>query len=185
MEDLELFVTDKKMTYGRQNKCKECRNKEVKKGGRYYQTALRNSLAWKQRNKERLKKYDREKYYKNEEVYSSHRKRRILFDKKVVYLNANLRTNICSFCNRKHPNELTQQTTFHHWFYDKNNLLNGTLELCTSCHKKLPKTVWVECACGVKYDGWLFDRCPICQTKNPIFETKKHAEYTQKIRNLF
>lgn len=183
-EDLNLFMRDKKMLHGRQNKCKECRNKNSRKGGKYYEKQLITSLAWKHRNKERLHLYDKKRYGTHPTLAKSHRDRRVLFNGKTIYLEENPRTNKCSFCGKSFPKELTQQTTLHHWAYEDDNPLTYSLELGTSCHKKLPKTVWVECGCGLKYDGWLYKQCPLCQTRNPVFSEATHREYINKIKKL-
>lgn len=184
-DDLKLFLNDSRMFFGRQNKCKMCKNKESRKGGRYYENHLKNSLIWKHRNKEYLKKYDKARYDNFPEKPAAHRRRRMRLNYKTIYISKNPRKNICSACNKSLPNDLKQQTAIHHWFYLETNPLFGSIELCGSCHKKLPKTEWVDCICGVRYDGWLYKSCPICRNSNSSFSLENHEKYLLKIREVF
>ncbi len=182
--DLESFCTDKKMLYGRQNLCKECYNKRIQKGGRYYEKQLKTSLAWKHRNKEQLKKYDKERYERFPNRFKNHRERRIKLDDRVVYVEENPRKGFCFFCGTENNKEGVIQNSIHHWAYDKDDYVAYSIELCGSCHKRLPQTVWVECECDLKYDGWLYNECPKCKKSNPIFTEIDQQKYISKIVKL-
>ena len=111
IESLELFSIAKDCLYGRQNICKVCLSTRYAKGG---------------------------KYYKKTKIYQNKiDKKRLFFDGKTLRLDKNPRTNICSKCGKKYPEELIKQTHLHHIKYDKDNPLAYTIELCTSCHAKI------------------------------------------------
>ena len=54
----------------------------------------------------------------------------LLFKGKMIYLEHNPRTGICSRCKK------TGHTEMHHTRYDSTDPLANTIELCTSCHCK-------------------------------------------------
>lgn len=56
---------------------------------------------------------------------------------KIIFNLVNPRSNICSKCGKKYPDELTRQTCMHHEQYDESDPLAHTIELCHSCHGKL------------------------------------------------
>ena len=58
----------------------------------------------------------------------------INFKGKQITLAENPRTNKCQHCGKSYPEDLKRQTSMHHRFYDEENPLIGTIELCTSCH---------------------------------------------------
>lgn len=128
--DLERFKKGKRSKHGRENNCKECYRKkygkEYLKGGKYYDTVVANVRRWQKKNPEKLK-----------ESMRRSRLKRIEFKGKQIYLDENPRTNVCSKCGHKYPDDLKQRTCMHHKIYDDNNPLNHTTELCHSCHTKL------------------------------------------------
>ncbi len=65
--------------------------------------------------------------------------KRIEFKGKNISFKENPRTNICSKCGRKYPDELKEQTCLHHLDYDPKNPLAHTIELCRGCHITLHK----------------------------------------------
>lgn len=161
-KDLEKFKKCNTSRYGRKNICLECHSKYNKE--------------WRRKNPEKVK-------LNNQYVIP----RKITFNNKRVLLKKNPRTNICSVCNRSYPKDLKKQTTFHHWFYDSADILAGTIELCNSCHSRLPYTRWVEPCKGengtiVKYDANLFKACPKCGEPNPIWDKEKHKNYIKRLR---
>ncbi len=60
--------------------------------------------------------------------------KRIEFQGKNISFKENPRTNVCSVCGRKYPDELKEQTCIHHTKYDPEHPLDNTVELCRSCH---------------------------------------------------
>jgi hypothetical protein len=110
-EDLKKFRKASRSLHGHNNLCKVCQGLTENKGGKYWPL--------------RIRELERRKT------------RRIMFKGIPLTLQANPRTNICSKCGRKYPEDLKRQTVMHHEVYDKLNPLSGTLELCVSCHMKL------------------------------------------------
>ena len=109
--DLEKFKKDnKRYLFGREPLCKSCENARFLKGGKYWRVRKRG--------------------HENDDP------RRIEFLGKRIRLEENPRTNICSECGRKYPEELKRQTVLHHTTYDSTNPLLHTIELCASCHVK-------------------------------------------------
>ncbi len=113
-EDLELFKRDNRSCYNRQNLCKVCSNEYEK--------------TWNRTNPE--------KYKIN---YTRRNSKLIGFQRKIIRLKKNPRTDTCSKCGKSYPEELKRRTAMHHEFYDLDNPLNGTVELCASCHAKCYK----------------------------------------------
>ncbi len=109
--ELKKFVKNAHCRYNRQNYCKNCKNKMRSKDGKY-------EIATKENHKKS-------------------NSRTIKFLGKKIFLEKNPRTNICSQCERKYPNELKQQTIIHHDEYDEKNPLSYTREVCRSCHDKI------------------------------------------------
>ena len=109
-EDLELFCKGKRKPYGRQTICKNCYNIRCRDPKKYKPSQDKSDKKW------RLK--------------------RIKFLGKTIYVSEN-RTNVCTKCGRKYPEELTQQTCMHHEIYDHQNPLAHTIELCKPCHNRL------------------------------------------------
>ncbi len=166
-EDLEKFMKRKNLPHDRRTICKRCFNTQYQKGGKYHETVTNY----------------RRKSLKKRREYNM---RLINFDGKLIYLEESPRSNVCLLCNKRYPNELEQQTSMHHWYYDSENVLIGTQELCTSCHLSLPRTRWVEPCKGedctiVRYDANLFKKCPKCGTLNPIWNENIYREH---LRNL-
>ncbi len=114
-QDLEKFTKFKRLRHGRNNLCKECHNSMRKESGKYWSTTKRLSDKW----------------------HAILDLNKIWFKKKRIYLNENPRTNVCSECGRRYPEELKIQTSLHHNEYNENNPLTNTRELCQSCHMKL------------------------------------------------
>jgi hypothetical protein len=114
VQDLEMFVKSKIQPYGRIPLCKVCHNSFYRQDGKYWQY----------------------KHEANIRCGKTSNPRRIHFLDKQILLKSNPRTNVCSICGRKHPEELKTQTLIHHDFYDFTHPLDGTRELCRSCHSK-------------------------------------------------
>lgn len=114
---LEYFCKDKRSSYGHKNLCKKCQNRMVR-------------TRWKPSRDRLNKKWNPINHPINDP-------KAIEFLGKRIYLKENPRTNICSKCDRKYPEELKQQTCIHHEIYDPENILAHTTELCKSCHMKL------------------------------------------------
>jgi len=122
--ELELFTKSKTGKHGRVNICLECsieRSRIYREENREKHNA--SSLRYYHENKEEINKKSRKK-----------RKRRIVFKDKRIILDKNPRTNICSMCGKKYPEDLKTQTSIHHLYYDKDDPLKGTVEVCQSCH---------------------------------------------------
>ena len=116
-EDLELFKKDKRYKYGRATVCKTCANKWTRR--------------WQRANPEKVKaRNDR------------HNPRQIGFQGTKILFKENPRTNVCSRCGKSYPEELKKQTAMHHEFYNRDDPLAGTIELCQSCHMKLHNKRW-------------------------------------------
>jgi len=58
------------------------------------------------------------------------------FRGRLQWNQVNPRTNACSECGKKYPDELKRQTHFHHDTYDPEHPLANTRELCASCHQR-------------------------------------------------
>lgn len=116
--------------------------------------------------------------------------RRIIFHDKRIQLKENPRTNICSKCGKKYPDDLREQTIMHHEEYDPNNVLAHTVELCRGCHISLHKkgksnirrnteglTEWGCLRCGHYWWSKNFTalnppkRCPKCQAYYNMHKT--------------
>jgi hypothetical protein len=110
-EDLENFVKGFDRKHGRKNVCKACANKMLRKGGTYHPSKKR----W----------------------HKQHNPKRIRFKTRQISLPKNVRTNTCSSCGQRFPDEMKKQTHMHHDVYDAEDPLIGTKELCGSCHTKL------------------------------------------------
>jgi len=130
IEDLTLFKKSIDGRYGRQNLCRECYNVERRKGGRFFDKVTENRKRWRTENPERYKEITRLGNQKRNP-------RRIGFESKRILLDENPRTNVCSMCGRKYPEELDEQTHMHHNSYDKSDPLADTRELCRECHAKI------------------------------------------------
>ena len=113
--ELELFVKDKRSRHGRQNRCKACSYSLSRKGGKYFA----HISEYKKRRQEIINK------------------RRIRFKDRRINFPFEVRSNVCSKCGKKYPEELTDRTHLHHEKYDEAHPLNHTIELCKSCHHKL------------------------------------------------
>ena len=113
--ELALFIPQKGYKHGRGNLCNKCQNINYRPGGKWRESAVRSYRKW--------------DAIKNP--------RRIRFLGRRIDFPQNPRTNICSHCHRRYPSELKRQTTMHHVFYNSDNPLEGTIELCTSCHNKI------------------------------------------------
>lgn len=114
-EDLEMFCKGKRKPYGRQTICKKCRNSQMRDPLKYRASRDRAS-------KKLIPK-------------------QINFLGKHIRLKKNPRTNICTKCGHKYPEELKQQTSIHHEIYDRQNPLAHTIELCKPCHNRLHNTL--------------------------------------------
>ena len=114
LDDLNLFGFGKHHKYGRQNLCISCKNERRRKGNVWDQSKLEST-------KIRAK---------------TQNKQRVFFKGRRVHLNYNPRTNVCSLCGKKYPEELKRQTHIHHKRYDGETPLEHTVELCASCHVK-------------------------------------------------
>lgn len=118
-DDLELFRKNPNYPFGRANICKQCVNKKLRKGGEWCESQARSQRKW-------------------HPIYNPlHNPKKIRFSGKRILLRENPRTNICSQCGRRFPEELKRQTNVHHIRYDSKNPLDFTVELCNSCHAKL------------------------------------------------
>lgn len=113
-EDLKLFVVKKDNKYQKGNLCKKCFNKIYNKKWNPINNPINSSI---------------------------NNPRRITFKGKQFYLVDNPRTNICSNCGKKYPEELIRQTDLHHIIYDNDNPILNTIELCLSCHTKLHRSL--------------------------------------------
>jgi len=107
-EDLENFKKCSSSPYGRDTICTPCNNKHTREHHRAHRKEQRE-----------------------------YRRKALNFKGKTVYPPKNTRTNICVSCSKRYPEELKRQTHLHHVFYDEDNPLAGTIELCHSCHAKL------------------------------------------------
>ncbi len=169
-EDLELFSKSKQHYYGRAKICKECENAKRSKGGIYFDRVSAHHRNWRK---------------KNPHIRKSYQSRSVFFGGKHVLLEKSPRTNICTNCGRRHPQDLKYQTVMHHWFYDEANVLAGSVEICNKCHPELPKARWTECEgdnCTViKYDADLYAKCPVCGEHNPIWDEALNKEYIKRI----
>jgi hypothetical protein len=114
--DLEFFVKIVKgqAKYCRANLCKNCANSQLRKDGKYGQIRTNFNLEMKTR--------------------------RIRFKNKRVLMPTIIRTNICSKCGKKYPEELEQQTSLHHIKYDEEHPCDNLMEFCNSCHIKIHHT---------------------------------------------
>lgn len=113
--ELELFAQGTKYhKHGRQNICNECRRKRRRKGGMWDVTKLES----------RKLRAD------------IHNKKMINFKGKKIYLGFNPRTNVCSVCGKKYPDDLDKQTFLHHTEYDESDPLAHTVEVCGGCHSR-------------------------------------------------
>ena len=124
-EELELFSVCKTAVHGRRNVCKECTAARYRLTGEYGAVTHARSISPKTRARQAA--YMREYY--NPKL--------MRFKRKQVYLKENPRTNVCSECGRRYPEELEKQTALHHDHYDPKNPAANTRELCNSCHSKL------------------------------------------------
>jgi len=124
-EDLRKFIPHKDCLHGRQNICRICWNRDRAKGGIYYEAGSRRSKKWAKDNPERVK-----------QIKKKHRMKMVTIMGKQVAFEENPRTNICSKCGKRYPEELRSQTTIHHLKYDLEEPLANTIELCRSCHSK-------------------------------------------------
>lgn len=172
IEELDLFIQNPQAKYRHRNRCKKCNILRTKKrlnnmSEEEHKKLINYFRTWENTNQNRINR----------------RMNKINFKGKNINQKTNPRKNICSVCSMEYPNDLSYQTHIHHWFYGEDPL-GGSLELCMFCHNKLPKTIWVECECGVKYDGWLYKKCPICQSKNPILTVEQHIKYIENIKNM-
>lgn len=114
-QDLNNFVKCERRWHGHENMCNACRNSMRRKGGKYWSITKRTIDRW-------------------TPIYNS---RKINFKGKRIFFKENPRTNICSQCGRRHPEQLKRQTCLHHAIYDEKHPLEHTIELCNSCHIKL------------------------------------------------
>lgn len=112
LEDLYKFHKSRKQPHGYDNLCKSCQNTSFREGGRYANLKKNNNAK---RPYETL----------------------ICFKEKQILLKKNPRTNVCSICNRKYPDDLKQQTSMHHVEYHPTTPLQDTIEICASCHAKI------------------------------------------------
>jgi len=133
-EDLEKFRKNKRSLYGRMNYCRECFNKQRRKGGKLYDNVKKQNSKWQENNRDKTKNYHRKYELKHIE---KRRTNQISFKGKQIRLNKNPRTNICSICKKRYPEELKRQTSMHHYKYDSKNIIANTIELCVSCHAKI------------------------------------------------
>lgn len=147
-EGLELFKKGKPYRYGRMNLCKVCNNELNRKNGKYGEAKLQANLKWRRRNSARI----------------------IRFKDKRVYLSIPVRTNVCSSCGRRYPDELEEPTHIHHVFYSSKNPLDFIVELCVFCHRKLHielqkliKRGCFDCGKDISYRGIRAIRCVPCQ----------------------
>ena len=141
-QDLEKFRKEKRSRYGRDNRCKTCYNSRRRKDGKYWSTTKLRS--------------DREN------------PKKIGFKGKFILFKENPRTNTCSECGKKYPEQLKRQTCLHHAIYDENHPLEHTIELCNSCHTKLHALLD-----GSHLAGWPARHLQNClrRTKNEQYKT--------------
>lgn len=121
-KQLELFVNRKNAPFGKATICKNCYYSDFRVGGKRHNERVEGVKRWAANHPEAF----RNKY-----------KRQVSFFKKHIWLRKNIRTNICSNCGKKYPEELKQQTCLHHTSYNPLKPLDNTMELCRSCHCKL------------------------------------------------
>jgi hypothetical protein len=113
LEDLDLFTKDNRKVTGHVNLCKAC-----------CRARWRTPKYLAIRNRANAKNHPM----------------RLKFKGNLLNLRENPRTNICSQCDRKYPEELKIQTSMHHLVYDESNPIAHTLELCAGCHARLHHT---------------------------------------------
>ena len=106
-EDLKLFRVGQKNKYNRRNICKKC-----------YNASPRTKVMRDESNRKTNPKHF---YFKDHNILPKN----------------NPRTNICSNCLRRYPQELKKQTFIHHEEYINDDPLAHTIELCNSCHSRL------------------------------------------------
>jgi DNA-directed RNA polymerase subunit RPC12/RpoP len=122
-EELELFSKSKTARYSRRNICKECNAARYRQGNEYGAKTHERTI----KNRAKHAAYMRE--YNNPKL--------MRFKREQIVLKKNPRTNVCSKCGRRYPEELPKQTAIHHDHYDPENPTANTRELCNSCHSKL------------------------------------------------
>lgn len=101
-----------------------------------------------QKRKECVARWHAEHPERIRQIKRKYQVRRIAFKNQRIALDENPRTNVCSNCGRKYPDELDEQTCFHHDEYDKSDVSANTRELCRSCHNSLHRNLELEA--GVK-----------------------------------
>jgi hypothetical protein len=93
---------------------------------------------------ERTQQWQRDHPERMKEIRKKHSVRRISFKGQRLLLTKNPRKNICSECGKRYPDDLKEQTCFHHDEYDENDPLANIRELCRSCHSKLHRRLEKE-----------------------------------------
>lgn len=63
--------------------------------------------------------------------------RRLRFKDKILFMDAPIRIGVCNYCRAVVPFDC-KHTHMHHESYHEDQPLKDTIELCESCHHKIP-----------------------------------------------
>jgi len=121
---LNMFYPNKHSWDGFMFRCKTCE--------KVYQR------GWATKNPDKVKvihaRYKSKHPDRYREIQESSLNRRMTFNEKLLRFPEEFRINICEYCGKSYPNELSERTHLHHTKYDEEDPLEYTVELCRSCH---------------------------------------------------
>ena len=109
------------------------------------------------------------------QMFKEYNSRRIEFKGKNISFKENPRTNVCSVCGRKYPDELKEQTCIHHIKYDPENPLANTVELCRSCHLSIHHS-------GENSPRWKGDNVSEKLKHRRVYEQTKRIKSWMKVK---
>lgn len=119
--------------------CKKCSAKEYGKNNP--EIIYRNTRGWEKRNPNKVRLMRQRTAKKHPETRYRVNHRRMLFKNKIVMLDENPRTGVCSECGKSvHKGEI-KKTDMHHEQYIDSNPLKETKELCVPCHNRKRKEI--------------------------------------------
>ena len=73
---------------------------------------------------------------KNREIWQ---KRTMIWKKKKLFFDQDIKTGICYFCKKEGRRQLHPKTSLHHIKYDNQDPLLWTIEVCLKCHFQIDR----------------------------------------------
>lgn len=104
------------------------------------------SIRYRQTHKQQKQENNRKYYQNNREQFIEVSKERLKLgiDYKgvFIYLGYNPRKGTCLSCDRTVKSGEIERTNLHHEYYNDDDVIDGTIEVCVRCHKE--RHAWLD-----------------------------------------